>query len=281
MTATLSRPPRRSPAAARPTPEPADPREAGGASAVPRLNTGDHLGREEFHRRYEAMGPGTRAELIEGIVYVWSSPDMPSPVSLDSHGTPHLDVAGWIFLYCAKTPGLVRGDNCSVFADDDNEPQPDVLLGIPESAGGRTRTVMRGRRRYVATVPELIVEVAASTAAIDLNAKRRAYERNGVAEYVVALTDDPAEVRWLARDPADGGRLAPLAPDPADGLLKSRTFPGLWLDAAALLSGDPGGVLAAVERGCATPGHAEFAARLAAGASAESASAESASAESA
>ena len=265
MTATLIRPPaaRRRPteSAAAPPPE----RDA--ATDLPRLNTGDHLAREEFHRRYEAMGEGVRAELIEGIVYVWSTPDMPSPVSLDGHGTPHLDLSVWVGLYCLKTPGLVRGADCSVFVDNDNEPQPDVLLGIPASAGGRTRTARRGRRTYVATVPELVGEVAASTAAIDLGAKRRVYERSGVVEYVVALPDDPAEVRWLSADTAGG--LVPLAPDPADGLLKSRAFPGLWLDPAALLAGDLARLAAAIDLGCATPEHADFAARVAAPASAE------------
>ena len=38
------------------------------------LEHGDHLTREEFERRYEAMPHVRKAELIEGVVY------MPSPV---------------------------------------------------------------------------------------------------------------------------------------------------------------------------------------------------------
>ena len=227
---------------------------------IPRLVDGERLGREEFHRRYQAMGEECRAELIEGVVYVHHD-GVPSPVSFDKHSAPHFDLGGWAFLYSVKTPGLERGIDGTIFADQDNEPQPDVLLGVPEAAGGQFRTVVRKGKRYVAGAPELVGEIAASTASIDLNAKLRAYQRNGVREYVVVLTEqDPPEVRWLT---LENGRFAPLAPDPADGLLKSRVFPGLWLDAAALLAGDLARLAAAVERGCATPEHAAFAAKVA------------------
>src|SRR5688572_24736144 len=165
------------------------------SSPIPPLRNGDHLTRAEFHRRYEAMGEGVRAELIEGIVYIWSQRDMSSPVSLDRHGTPHLDIGTWIGVYCSRTPGLLRGSDSTVFIDGINEPQPDVLLGIPANAGGRTKLVTRNGRRYVDGAPELVIEIAASTAAIDLNAKLDAYQRNGVGEYLVVLTEDQREVR--------------------------------------------------------------------------------------
>ena len=236
---------------------------SGAAPPPPPLRNGDHLSRAEFHRRYEAMGEGVRAELIEGIVYLWSAPDMPLPVSLDKHGTPHFFVVGWAAYYCSKTPGLLPGDNSSVFIDGVNEPQPDVLLGIPVAAGGRTRVVRQGSKQYVEGAPDLVIEVAASTASIDLNAKLAAYQRNGVGEYLVVLTEDQREVRWMS---LVDDRFHPMAPDPADGLLKSGLFPGLWLDPAALLAGDLPKLFAALDRGCATDAHRAFAARLAAAA---------------
>ena len=48
-----------------------------------------------------------------------------------------------------------------------------------------------------------------------------------------------------------------------DGTLRSRAFPGLWLDPAALLAGDIAAVLATLERGLASPEHAAFVAELA------------------
>ncbi len=219
---------------------------------VPPLVNGDHLTREEFHRRYLNMPHVKKAELIEGVVY------MPSPVSIDFHAAPHLDFGGWITYYLSKTPGLLAGDNPSVFLDGVNEPQPDVLLGIPVAAGGQTKLVRRKKKHYIDGAPEFVAEISASSASIDLHAKLQAYQRNGVREYLVWRTED-AVVEWFA---LDNGRFAPLATDPADGLLKSRTFPGLWLDPAALMRGDLAALFAAVDRGCATPDHATFAARV-------------------
>ena len=58
-------------------------------------------------------------------------------------------------------------------------------------------------------------------------------------------------------------RFETIPPD-ADGMLKSRLFPGLWLEPAALLAGDLPKLFAAVDRGCATDSHREFAMRVAA-----------------
>lgn len=54
----------------------------------------------------------------------------------------------------------------------------------------------------------------------------------------------------------------PDLPADADGIFRSRVFPGLWLDAAALLAGDARQMLEVVERGTATPEHAAFVGRL-------------------
>jgi len=52
-----------------------------------------------------------------------------------------------------------------------------------------------------------------------------------------------------------------LDPD-EDGILRSRLFPGLWLDAAALINGEMAKVLAALEEGLASSEHAAFVERL-------------------
>jgi Uma2 family endonuclease len=229
------------------------------APSIPPLRNGDHLTRAEFHRRYEAMGEGVRAELIEGIVYLWSTPDMPSPVSIDCHGAPLGDLIACFGYYRSKTPGLIHGGDVTVFLDGIGEPQPDALLGIPFAAGGRTKLVKEGKKHYVDGAPDLIAEIAASTVSIDLNAKLTAYQRNGVGEYLVVITEDEREVRWMS---LVEGRFQPIPVDPTDGLLKSRVFPGLWLEPAALLAGDLPKLFAAIDRGCATPEHAAFASRL-------------------
>jgi hypothetical protein len=45
-------------------------------------------------------------------------------------------------------------------------------------------------------------------------------------------------------------------------LLRSEVFPGLWLDAAALVRGELATVLAIVQQGLGSPEHAAFVARL-------------------
>jgi hypothetical protein len=51
-------------------------------------------------------------------------------------------------------------------------------------------------------------------------------------------------------------------PLPRDGIFRSRVFPGLWLDAEALLGNDRRRVLEVLAQGLATPEHAAFVARL-------------------
>jgi len=213
---------------------------------VPELHAGDRLPRAEFERRYAAMPHVKKAELIEGVVY------MPSPVSLE-HGAPHFDVIAWLGLYRSATPGVDGFDNTTVRLDLENEPQPDTCLRIRPECGGQSRD----SDNYIRGAPELIAEVAASSVSYDLHDKLRAYQRNGVVEYVVWRVWDRA-IDWLVlRD----DRYAPL-PLSAAGYYQSTVFPGLWLDPAAMLRGDLAQVMAVLQAGLASPEHAEFVSRL-------------------
>jgi hypothetical protein len=58
-------------------------------------------------------------------------------------------------------------------------------------------------------------------------------------------------------------RYQSLLPD-ADGLWRSRIFPGLWLDGKALLARDLRQVLDRLNEGLRSPEHEQFVARLAA-----------------
>jgi Uma2 family endonuclease len=217
------------------------------SDGVPELRAGDRLTRPEFHRRYEAMSEVKKAELVEGVVY------MPSPVSLRRHGRPHGLLVWWLGHYGMRTPGVQIGDNASVFLDQDNELQPDALLRILPRCGGQSRDA----GDYVAAAPELVAEVTATSASYDLHDKLHAYRRNGVREYLVWRVDDAA-IDWFA---LCDGLYAPLRPD-GEGTVRSEVFPGLWLATRALLEGDQPAVLAVLEAGCATPGHASLAERL-------------------
>ena len=214
----------------------------------PVLENGDAFTAREFLGRYRRMPDVKKAELIDGVVY------MASPVSA-AHSEPHFDLTTWLGVYRAATPHVrgrteptLRLSRRAVF-------QPDALLGLPASSGGKSSLDGKG---YTVGAPELVAEVAKSTVSIDAGRKRRAYEKHGVAEYVLWRVEDEAIDWWTLVE----GKYQPIAADPADGLLKSFVYPGLWLDRAALLKSDMAAVLAALQRGLASPGHAEFAARL-------------------
>jgi Uma2 family endonuclease len=215
---------------------------------VPPLEPGDRLTRAEFERRYDAMTSLKKAELIEGVVY------MPSPVRFSRHGEPHVDLDTWIGVYKAHTAGVRAANNATIRLDLDNEPQPDTILFIDPARGGQARI---SADDYVELAPEWLAEVAASSASFDLHTKLHVYRRHGVREYVVwrVLDDD---LDWFV---LSAGDFKPLAPD-ADGILRSLTFPGLWLDRAALLRGDMERVLFVLQQGLATPEHAAFVKKL-------------------
>lgn len=223
------------------------PRLNGSDTATLPLENGDRLTRAEFERRYEAMTGLKKAELVEGVVYV------PSPVRYTQHGHPSSDVEIWLGTYRVSTPGVGSAGNCTVRLDFDNEVQPDVLLRL--EYGGRSEI---GPDGYVEGPPELVVEVAASSASYDLHDKLRAYRRNGVQEYVVWRVRDGALDWLILRE----GSYERLEPDEA-GILKSEVFPGLWLAVSSLLAGDMPAVLATLQEGLASPEHAAFVASLA------------------
>jgi hypothetical protein len=216
---------------------------------VPPLVSGDRLSMQEYERRYNAMPGVKNAQLIEGVVY------MPSPVRYSLHGAPHSKLNFLLFYYAAKTPGLPSpSDNTTVRLDPDNEPQPDVLLLLPSHVGGRAKI---DDEDYVSGPPALVCEIAASTVSIDLHLKKTAYRRNGVQEYLVWRTEDQA-IDWFE---LSDGEYAPIAPQP-DGSIRSRAFPGLWINPTHLIAGDLAASLGVLDQGIASPEHADFVQRL-------------------
>ncbi len=214
----------------------------------PPLVNGDRLTRTEFERRYRAMPPVKRAELIEGVVF------MPSPVRFQ-HAEPHGYLMTWLGTYRAATAGVRLLDNATVRLDADNEVQPDALLRIEPAAGGHSRVADDD---YLEGAPELIGEVALSSAAYDLRDKLNVYRRNGVQEYIVWQVLDE-RIDWFElREGAYVSRL----PD-GNGVIHSQVFPGLSLSVEKMLDGDLAGVLAELSLGLGTPEHQALIERLA------------------
>ncbi|BAZ07283.1 Uma2 family endonuclease [Calothrix sp. NIES-3974] len=207
------------------------------------LENGDRLTRVEFERRYQAMSNLKKAELIEGTVFI-----MASPVRHRSHGQPHAYIMTWLGTYLAATPGIEIGDNVTVRLDADNEPQPDALLRLEQ--GGRSTVSVDD---YIEGAPELIVEIAASSAAIDLHDKKKVYRRNGVQEYIVWQVLEN-KLDWFS---LENSEYISVCQD-ENGVIKSLVFPGLWLDVNALLTGNLAQVFAVLQQGLQSQEHQDF-----------------------
>jgi Uma2 family endonuclease len=216
--------------------------------ALPPLQNGDRLDQKTFHARYEAMPEGCRAELIGGIVFMASPQKMP-------HSRGQTLLIRWLSGYAEATPGTEAALNNTQILGPESEPEPDGCLFIVPEYGGQ---VYVDEDDYLCGPPELIGEVSWSTESIDLHAKMRDYEKAGVREYMV-LALRKQQVFWFVRQ---RGKFREV-PLPGDGIFCAQAFPGLWLDAEALLRNDLQGVLAALRKGLATPEHAAFVAKLA------------------
>lgn len=211
---------------------------------IPPLENGDHLTRTEFERRYAHATQIRKAELIEGIVYVASA------LRHTQHGKPHSRIMTWLGVYQTFTPNVDLSDNPTVRLDQDNEPQPDAVLFIEPSTGGQ---IQLSREGYIEGSPELIVEVAASSAAIDTGQKMQAYRRNGVLEYLVWQSFEN-QLLWFQLVEGNYQRLLP----DQEGVIRSQVFPGLWLDENALLNDQMTKVLEVLQRGLNSSEHQNF-----------------------
>jgi hypothetical protein len=128
---------------------------------------------------------------------------------------------------------------------------PATAERLPELHAGDRLTRAEFERRYAAMPQVKKAEL------YDLHDKLRAYQRNGVCEYVVWRVWDRAIDWFVLRE----GRYERL-PLNSSGHYQSEVFPGLWLDPAALVRGDLAHVMTVLQQGLASPEHAGFAGRL-------------------
>ena len=162
---------------------------------------------------------------------------MPSPVRADAHAKPDGLIQGWLFSFSLTRPDLEVYPNATIVLDSDNTLQPDAIFCSAPRAGGR---VWLNQKGYLCGAPEIVCEVAASSATVDLHSKKEAYRRNGIGEYIVWLTQEN-KVRWLTlvEDHFEERELE-------SGNVESTQFPGLILDVAALLAFDKVKLIAAL-----------------------------------
>jgi Uma2 family endonuclease len=217
------------------------------APAISALRDGERLDQKTFHERYEATPEHVRAELIGGIVYIASPQKTP-------HSRGARFVTRWLDEYGEATPGTECLPGVTNILGAESEPEPDHCLLVLPDFGGQTWENDRG---YLAGSPELIVETSWATEARDLHQKKDDYEKAQVREYVVVALRSQ-KVFWFGRR---GGKFAAMRPG-RDGILRSRAFPGLWLDPTALLQNDRARLLAVLREGLASAEHAAFVAKI-------------------
>ena len=199
------------------------------------LQPGDRLDHQTFMARYAAMGDSVWAERIAGRVRLMS------PLRAVQHGNPHALLALWLGFYAAQFDGLTVSDNATVILDADNDVQPDLCLYRQE---GRVRTNELG---YLVGPPELIIEVAGSSADYDLHQKKDLYLQTGVVEYLVYKTPRQT-IHWWSRQ---SNQWITVRPD-ADRVWDSRLFSGLALDEVGLQTDSGKRILRTLQKGIAS-----------------------------
>ena len=206
----------------------------------PPLVTGQRMDVDEFIRRWDALPDLKDAELIDGVVYVASPVGRP-------HGRFDLRFHSWLDEYRNATPGVDAGCNVT-FLTVGSAPQPDSYLCILPEFGGATQAEGRLPRG----APELVAEVCDTSTPHDLGPKLALYQRAGVREYITYEVG-PQRLTWrtLGRD----GSYHKLRPQP-DGSLRSREFPGLWLEPMALI--EDRSLLPMLRKGLRSPDHKAF-----------------------
>jgi Uma2 family endonuclease len=214
---------------------------------VPPFRTGDRMSRTEFHSLYLETPKHFKAELIHGVVYV------ASPASYQ-HGHHDQNLGMLMAIYKSQTPGTGGAANATIQFDDANEVQPDQLIRIDDDFQGQSRITEDG---YLTGASEFIAEVSLSTLQHDLTKKKSLYAEQGVLEYLVVDVENE-RLHWFNL-PHD----QELTLD-ADDILRSRVFPGLWIDSQALFGGNPQQLIATLQRGLSSPEHDAFVQLLAA-----------------
>lgn len=202
----------------------------------PLLAAGDRMSREEFLSRWYRMPNLKFAELIDGVVY------LPSPLSRP-HASHDGLVQGLLGYYRSRVPGCENLVNATWLMAPNGVSQPDASLRWIREVGGLSKV----ENNLMVGVPELAVEICLSSRSYDLGPKRALYQSSGVPEYLAILLEE-REIQWRV---LEHGRFRLLKPH-KDGTLRSKVFPGLWLDTEAFWRADLATMFATLDRGLAT-----------------------------
>ena len=148
------------------------------------------LARYYTYADYERWDTSVRCELIDGVVYM-----MPSPIARHQRIVGKIFKALSIALDDKKCEPFMAPLDVRLFPEedksDDTVVQPDVFVVCDESKIDDDR--------WCSGAPDVVFEVlSGSTAIIDINSKRKVYERAGVKEYWAV--DSDSAIQWLLID---------------------------------------------------------------------------------
>jgi Uma2 family endonuclease len=137
-------------------------------------------------------------------------------------------MAGWLGCCLVRRPDVRVGIRITTILDDRNEVQPDVVVWWPKPGGPLVND-----DDFIVGSPQIIVEVAATSASYDLHSKKEAYRRNKVREYVVWRVRDQV-IDWFR---LVEGIYVSIEPD-SNGIIESNRFSGLRLHVPSLFAYD-------------------------------------------
>jgi Uma2 family endonuclease len=195
----------------------------------PELQNGDRMSAEEFLWRWEQLPELKHAELIEGVVY------LAPPVSI-SHGKYDALLHHWLLRYTE-----LATEDLEIFPNTTTHLGEQVFQ--PDLALRRVNAKRVGEKKYVESVPDLIVEISYSSRSYDLGVKLGAYRSAGVREYIAVLLEEK-RIEWRVL----GGTRYRLQQPGKDGILRSIGLTGLRLDTQAVFPPDRKRLLAEFER---------------------------------
>ena len=138
---------------------------------------------------------------------------------------------------------------------------PVVLDATTRIVPGLISMVNHGRLKQCEPVengfegpPNFVLDVFESVEIAEYEARKTAFERFGVTEYLAVETSNTPRLHWNRHN---GHSFEDAVPD-RQGLIKSKALPGLWIPVQALAERDWWSILSAIERGVTRLGHHEF-----------------------
>ncbi|MDB5337973.1 MAG: hypothetical protein JWN70_3592 [Planctomycetaceae bacterium] len=159
------------------------------------------------------------------------------------------DLALCVNRYRLFTPGIYVCLHVAVVLDEQTRIVPGLIAMVNHGRLKQCEPVTHGFQGP----PNFVLDVFDSDEMTEYESRRTIFERFGVVEYVAVENAEHPILHWNRHD---GTRFETAHPD-AQGVIKSKALPGLWIPVKALTARDWWLILATIERGVTRRGHHE------------------------